>query len=226
MDENRIKLEYDEIMQMEQRFRATFINSLTGFKSLALIGTKGKNGGTNLAVFNSIVHLGAHPPLVGLVVRPDSVDRHTLQNIVETGFYTINHILESMIKQAHQTSARYPKEVSEFEAVGLESMYKDGFFAPFVTESNVQIAVEFKEKVELKINGTILVIGEIQQVYLPNDAMQDDGFVDLCKAGSITKQHLPSKVCLTCERPFVWRKKWEKDWEEVKYCSKKCKHGK
>lgn len=192
MDENRIKLEYDEIMQMEQRFRATFINSLTGFKSLALIGTKGKNGGTNLAVFNSIVHLGAHPPLVGMVVRPDSVDRHTLQNIVETGFYTINHILESMIKQAHQTSARYPKEVSEFEAVGLESMYKDGFFAPFVTESNVQIAVEFKEKVELKINGTILVIGEIQQVYLPNDAMQDDGFVDLCKAGSITNTGLDS----------------------------------
>ncbi|WP_373707778.1 DUF2256 domain-containing protein [Kaistella sp.] len=37
------------------------------------------------------------------------------------------------------------------------------------------------------------------------------------------KEHLPTKICLTCERPFSWRKKWEKDWEAVKYCSEKCK---
>lgn len=34
--------------------------------------------------------------------------------------------------------------------------------------------------------------------------------------------HLPSKVCITCGREFFWRKKWERDWERVKYCSKKC----
>jgi hypothetical protein len=42
-----------------------------------------------------------------------------LENILETNFYTINHINKSSYKKAHQTSARYPKEVSEFEAVGL-----------------------------------------------------------------------------------------------------------
>ncbi len=40
------------------------------------------------------------------------------------------------------------------------------------------------------------------------------------------KQHLPIKNCLTCERPFSWRKKWERDWEQVKYCSEKCKRNK
>ncbi|MBM78232.1 MAG: hypothetical protein CL846_07100 [Crocinitomicaceae bacterium] len=34
------------------------------------------------------------------------------------------------------------------------------------------------------------------------------------------------KVCLVCEKPFSWRKKWKKDWENVKYCSKKCKSNK
>ena len=34
------------------------------------------------------------------------------------------------------------------------------------------------------------------------------------------------KICLTCERPFSWRKKWAKDWEHVKYCSEKCKRNK
>ncbi|MEY3425541.1 MAG: hypothetical protein RL679_899, partial [Bacteroidota bacterium] len=37
------------------------------------------------------------------------------------------------------------------------------------------------------------------------------------------KSHLPSKICLVCKKPFSWRKKWEKDWEAVKYCSEKCR---
>ena len=39
----------------------------------------------------------------------------------------------------------------------------------------------------------------------------------------IKKQDLPSKICVVCERPFTWRKKWEKVWEDVKYCSDKCR---
>jgi hypothetical protein len=37
----------------------------------------------------------------------------------------------------------------------------------------------------------------------------------------VKKEHLPKKNCMICNRPFVWRKKWEKDWEEVKYCSER-----
>ncbi|NLR91199.1 DUF2256 domain-containing protein [Flammeovirga agarivorans] len=37
------------------------------------------------------------------------------------------------------------------------------------------------------------------------------------------KQHLPSKVCKVCGRPFSWRKKWKSIWEEVQYCSKRCR---
>jgi hypothetical protein len=37
------------------------------------------------------------------------------------------------------------------------------------------------------------------------------------------KQHLPTKVCQVCNRPFTWRKKWEKNWEAVRYCSDRCR---
>lgn len=37
------------------------------------------------------------------------------------------------------------------------------------------------------------------------------------------KESLPQKICVVCKKPFTWRKKWEKDWDEVKYCSEKCK---
>ncbi len=42
----------------------------------------------------------------------------------------------------------------------------------------------------------------------------------------IRKQNLPLKICVVCERPFTWRKKWEKVWDEVKYCSDKCRMNK
>ena len=45
-------------------------------------------------------------------------------------------------------------------------------------------------------------------------------------AKRIKKQNLPQKICLVCERPFTWRKKWQKDWENVKYCSDRCRKNK
>lgn len=37
------------------------------------------------------------------------------------------------------------------------------------------------------------------------------------------KSDLPSKTCAACARPFIWRKKWERDWENVRYCSDRCR---
>lgn len=42
----------------------------------------------------------------------------------------------------------------------------------------------------------------------------------------VKKQNLPSKPCIVCNKPFTWRKKWEKVWDEVKYCSDKCRMNK
>ncbi|MFU8785368.1 DUF2256 domain-containing protein [Aliidiomarina sp.] len=43
---------------------------------------------------------------------------------------------------------------------------------------------------------------------------------------ALKKQHLPSKVCAVCEKPFNWRKKWESVWHEVRYCSERCRRNK
>ncbi|KAA5800939.1 DUF2256 domain-containing protein [Alkalicaulis satelles] len=39
---------------------------------------------------------------------------------------------------------------------------------------------------------------------------------------TVAKSNLPQKTCATCGRPFTWRKKWARVWDEVKYCSKRC----
>ena len=38
----------------------------------------------------------------------------------------------------------------------------------------------------------------------------------------VKKENLPTKICVTCGRPFTWRKKWERVWDEVTTCSKSC----
>jgi flavin reductase (DIM6/NTAB) family NADH-FMN oxidoreductase RutF len=182
----------NDILSFEQRYRATFINSIGGFKSLALIGTRSKVGSSNLAVFNSLFHIGASPPLFGFIVRPDSVERHSLSNILETGEFTVNHINEAIYKQSHQTSARYPKNVTEFESTHLTEEYKAGYFAPFVKESHINIGASFVQKIDIQENGTIMIIAKIKYVSIPINCIGADGFIDIEQAGSITSSGLDS----------------------------------
>lgn len=189
---SQIHIDYNQILQLEKQKRVHLINSLGGFKSVALVGTSDENKNTNLSIFSSFFHLGANPPLIGMIFRPSPPERDTMRNILDTGFYTINHINESIFKKAHQTSARYEKGVSEFDATGLNSEYKNDFFAPFVVESKVQLGIEFKQKIDIAINNTTMIVGEIVQIYIPENCLLEDGFIDIEKANTITCSGLDS----------------------------------
>ncbi len=41
----------------------------------------------------------------------------------------------------------------------------------------------------------------------------------------VAKSDLPSKLCARCGRPFTWRKKWARDWAQVRYCSDACRNA-
>lgn len=170
---------FNDIMQLPSRYRANLINKVSGLKPANLIATKSKNGQTNVAVFNSVVHIGANPPYLGFILRPTTVERHTYENIKETGFYTINQITTKIHKQAHQTSAKYNRNASEFDAVGLTEFYQKDFHAPFVAQSNIKVGLSFQEEQLIKCNNTRLVIGKIEHLILPEKAILEDGDVDL-----------------------------------------------
>jgi flavin reductase (DIM6/NTAB) family NADH-FMN oxidoreductase RutF len=175
-----------EIQSWERFYRGNFINSLSGFKSVSLIGTCNAAGQANLAIFSNIVHIGADPALIGFINRPVTAAPHTIANIQSVGDYTINHIQPSFVKKAHQTSAKYEEAVNEFTAVGLTEVHKGNCKAPFVAESNIQYAMKLVEIIPIKHNNTFLVIGAVQDVYLHEEIVQADGFIAIEKAGSIT----------------------------------------
>lgn len=187
-----INMNSDQLSALEKYYRINLINSLTGYKSLNLLGTTNAEGTTNLCIISSVFHLGSNPPLFGLIIRPEREHNDTLRNIKLSGQYTLNNVLPEWYKKAHQTSASYPSGVSEFEACGFKEMYTDQFHAPFVAESTVRIGLELREIVEMKINGTTLVIGEVTQVLAEESLIGEDGFVDHVKAATLTLAGLDS----------------------------------
>jgi flavin reductase (DIM6/NTAB) family NADH-FMN oxidoreductase RutF len=178
-------IESIEWKNWERSTRAHFINSLTGYKSVSLIGTVNKTGKSNLAIFSSLVHIGSNPALIGFINRPLTNTSHTLKNIRETEFYTINHIHQDFIEQAHDTSGKYPAEKNEFEEVGLKEMFIEGVKPPFVAESKVKYLLQFQKEIPIELNGTILVIEKLQKVLLEKEIIEADGFLKLHEAGSI-----------------------------------------
>jgi flavin reductase (DIM6/NTAB) family NADH-FMN oxidoreductase RutF len=183
-------IEKNEIENFEKIYRASFVNSLAGFRQAVLVGTKSSKGEPNLAIFNSLIHLGASPALFGLISRPDSVSRHTLENILETNEYTLNYMHTKDYEKSHQTSARYDREINEFEAVGHTEYYTSGFNAPFVSEAVVKIAMKLEDKISIPLNGTILLIGSIVHVELDSSLIGSDGFVDLTSQDILISQGL------------------------------------
>ncbi|WP_114940789.1 flavin reductase family protein [Mucilaginibacter endophyticus] len=181
-----LNIKSEQIHELEKQYRISLINSLIGFRSLNLLGTTSNDGISNLCIISSAFHLGANPPLIGLVIRPEREHNDTLHNIKSTGQYTLNNVLPEWYMQAHQTSASYPSGVSEFDTCGFHKQYVKDFKAPFVGESNVRIGLELREIIDIEINGTTILIGEIIHILMDDDLIAADGTVDHGKAKTMT----------------------------------------
>lgn len=104
-----------------------------------------------------------------------------------------------MYKQAHQTSARYLRDQSEYEAVGLTPEYSGVHIAPYVAQSPVQIGLSLVEAQTLAVNETVLVIGEVKEIRLIDDMIADDGHLNLNKGEVVAvtglgEYHLPASL--------------------------------
>ena len=172
---------FDDIQNLEKIYKINLINSCSGFKSANLLGSISEEGISNVAVFSSVTHLGSKPPTLGFILRPTNVPRDTYKNIKDLGVFTINHIHQDIIEDAHHTSAKYPKEVSEFDMTGLEEEFKGNFKAPFVKGAPVQMSMKFIEEVYVPSNDVMLIVSQIQELYIDDALLQEDGLINLSK---------------------------------------------
>ncbi len=177
--------ELKELLDFPSRYRANLINSCTGYKSCNILASKNKEGITNAAVFNSIIHIGSNPPMLGFILRPTTVPRNTYANIKDTHFFTVNQVHKNIIADTHHTAAKYDATTSEFDKTNLKEEYLDGFAAPYVQGSAIQIGCSYVNEYHIEENDTLLIIGAIEQLYIQDHLIHEDGWVQLDKADTV-----------------------------------------
>ena len=167
------------IKNFKKVYRLNMINSITGYKSANMIGSRSNSGNENLAIFSSVTHLGSNPPLLSFTLRPNTVPRHTYKNFRENKVFTVNHVTLYQIEDAHHTSAKYDEEISEFNQTGLNPEYKNDFYAPFVKGSPVQLGCRYLNEYDIIENGCVLIVAAIEHIFIENQLLKDDGWVKL-----------------------------------------------
>ena len=180
-----IFLDRTKFNSLDDRQRVTLINSLIGVKAANMIGTQSLSNQANLSLVSSVFHLGASPAMMGFVIRPDSVQRDTISNLRELPYLTVNHVNSDIVENAHQTSARYSAEDSEFDKCNLTKEYLHDHPAPYVKESKIKFSAKMLREVDIPENGTHIIICEILGIHLEQSSLGKDFFIDITKAGSL-----------------------------------------
>ncbi|MFZ9029189.1 MAG: flavin reductase family protein [Crocinitomicaceae bacterium] len=198
-------LNKNDITTLSLARRINLINSVTGIKPGNLIGTVSNFGNQNAAVISSVVHLSSNPALIGFFMRPHKdFRRDTLNNILETGYFSINSIPLELTKNAHYTSAKFDEETSEFEACNLTPEIIDNFVAPFVQESAIKIGMKLTDTVPISASNTTLVIGEIELLNMDETLLSEEYYIHLDKAGCAGIGGLNSYYSLKLEDSYPY----------------------
>jgi flavin reductase (DIM6/NTAB) family NADH-FMN oxidoreductase RutF len=199
-------IDIETINKMERFYRANLINSITGLKQANLIGSVSSNGIANVAIFSSVIHLGANPALLAFIQRPITETSHTYKNILDNNFFTINQVNENIVQQSHFTSAKYEDGISEFETCTLTPQFLPQFIAPFVQESSVKIGLQLVEIIPITHNNTKMIIGEIKHILINENLIEQDGNVNLEIAKAITVAGLETYYKSTIQQKLPYAK--------------------
>jgi flavin reductase (DIM6/NTAB) family NADH-FMN oxidoreductase RutF len=152
-------------------------------RPIAFASTIDKAGRPNLSPFSFFNAFGANPPIV--VFSPsrrgkDSTTKHTYDNVKEVPEVVINAVTFEMVRKVSDSSADFPKEVNEFEAVGLTMLPSD-LVKPFrVKESPVQFECKVLQVIETGDGPAAgnLVICEILRIHINQAMLDENGRID------------------------------------------------
>jgi flavin reductase (DIM6/NTAB) family NADH-FMN oxidoreductase RutF len=130
-------------------------------RPIGWVGTTSAAGIHNIAPFSYFMPIGSAPPTVAFSSAKDrnGKEKNTLDNILETGVFTLSMVTADLIEQMNASSATVPASVSEFDETGLTPVRGTWVNAPYVEEAHVTSECRVLQTIPL--GNTTLVIGEI-----------------------------------------------------------------
>jgi len=163
-------------------------NAIVGPRPIGWISTQSKVGVANLAPYSFFNAFNYVPPIIGF----SSVGyKDTVRNIEETGEFVWNLVTKDLAEAMNASSAVYPPETSEFDALNLEKAASTLVAPPRVAKAKVAFECQCTEIIQLKgVSGekveTWLVLGEVVNIHIDQSLLQD-GIYDTAKAGHILR---------------------------------------
>lgn len=139
-------------------------------RPIAFVTTRGRNGHTNAAPFSYFTGVSSSPPslLICSGRRPDGV-KDTERNILETGEFVVNVVVERMMEAVVIAGTDHPPEVSEIDLAGLEVIPGARVAAPRVVASPVSLECRLLQSID--VAGSAVIAGEVVWMHVRDDLL-------------------------------------------------------
>ncbi len=147
-------------------------------RPIAWVSTISKTGLTNLAPFSFFNAVCSHPPtlLFSVTVQPDLSEKDTLRNIKETKEFVVHIVDEENAQLMNQTSADFPKDVSEIEVLGIKTLPSKAVRARRIASAKVHMECKLDQLIPIgdgSLGSATIVLGRILYMHIAPEIMQN-----------------------------------------------------
>ena len=156
-------------------------------RPIAWVTSLSRSGVLNLAPFSAFTFVSQKPPMLAISIgRKGSVFKDTAHNILATGEYVI-HIADTPLMEAvHESSAEHPADVSEVEALGLETLLSEKIKVPRLAAPPVAMECRFRQCLEFGEARSKLIVGEVLLLHL-REGLYNNGKIETAALDPIAR---------------------------------------
>ncbi|SNZ06729.1 NADH-FMN oxidoreductase RutF, flavin reductase (DIM6/NTAB) family [Persephonella hydrogeniphila] len=190
------------VKKLEPKQIYKLMTSIIVPRPIAWISTVSKKGVYNLAPFSYFGGISSEPPLIMVSIGSKSPGekKDTWKNIEETGEFVINMVTKEVLAEMNITALPFEEEVDEFEKAGLTPVPSTVVKPPRVKESPVSVECRRYEIIEIGKMGVVL--GEILNVHVRDDILNEKGYVDTTKLEIVGRLGGANYCLITADNTF------------------------
>lgn len=128
--------------------------------------------------------INSNPPMISVSIRPE---RHSYQQIVQSGVFCLNLIGKSLCKATDYCGVKSGRDVDKFKEMGLHAREVEGFPAPALEEAPAFLCCRVAQRIPLGTHDVFLC--NVEQVYVRDELFDEDGSLHLTRADLVAYAH-------------------------------------
>jgi flavin reductase (DIM6/NTAB) family NADH-FMN oxidoreductase RutF len=165
-------------------------------RPIAWVTTLNRSGKVNLAPFSAFTFVSPKPPMIGVSIgRKGDTYKDTAQNILSREEFVVNIADQGLTALVHASSEEMPEDVSECEALGIETAPSEAIATPYVTAAPVAMECRFRQCIEFGETRSRFIVGEILRFHI-RDGLLRNGKITTLELNPICRLGGPNYATL------------------------------